>query len=704
VIMHMLDHPNIAKLIDTFQDFKNIYLVTEACEGMEIIEAITREPKKGDFCHGKDFYNWSPSLMRVNCFTEGDCAFVIEQLFSAVHYMHERQIMHREIKPENMLLFHDGSIQNNVLKLIGFGDTAKCEEEEFLKTKIGASLYVSPQVIMGWYNREADVWSCGVVMYLLLSGLVPFDGKDDAEILGMVIKGEFELDIPEFRTVSRSAKQLIVWCLTKDPYRRCTAEQAHIHAWCKGENPPAEVQPADNGAALVERLRNFRQEQRSKKVGFEMMVKELEEHHVRNLHEAFGSLDTDCTGLLSIKEVNSVLAEAGFEEALPELQAFMQEIAAREKGLVNYSEFLAQIVDKKLYIQEDLCWEAFREHDTQHSGFIPASEVVAILANPHEVCSSEQVAAAIRRKLEKSKMSNKGGLVVSFMDFLAMLRTATLEEVGMSPASPSRSPRRKKSPSKKSDAESPTTSRDRRRQKRAVSKGDSERGDSRSASPDKDRGQQLEPDAEADNAEDRHHQPRRQSTFKGLSVGGAIMPDGLADDLKKFISKENMEKPGENGQQNNPEDDSQQGHRRHRHRHKEDQEQPDEGDQKRRHRRHRHKEQPDEDDQQSRSHRRSSRNPEGDDQEKKERKEKKEKKDRRRKEDKGQPDEDGQISQNRRHAKQGEEMEDASTADGRSHRKHRKHRRGGENQEDQEEEEGEKRPSPRVSLRANLKA
>merc|ERR1712202_6176 len=112
--------------------------------------------------------------------------------------MHDRRIVHRDIRPDNMMFGHPGAIRGNVLKLIGFGLAAKGENEEFFKTKCGAAQYVSPQVIMGWYSLEADICSCGVVMHLLLSGVTPFNGQNDEEILSKVFKGEYSLDIPEF--------------------------------------------------------------------------------------------------------------------------------------------------------------------------------------------------------------------------------------------------------------------------------------------------------------------------------------------------------------------------------------------------------------------------------------------------------------------------------------------------------------------------
>jgi len=135
------------------------------------------------------------------------------------------------------------------------------------------------------------------------------------------------------------------------------------------------------------------------------------------------------------------LTREGYDKILPEMQMMMQDLPADDGGLVNYKELLAQLVDKKLYLQEDLCWTAFRDHDKLHTGIICASEVADILSRPHEVGASRGAADAMQRKLDKVTVTTAGTdgkaeAKVNFMTFVDLLRTATLEEVGMGPETP----------------------------------------------------------------------------------------------------------------------------------------------------------------------------------------------------------------------------------------------------------------------------
>jgi calcium-dependent protein kinase len=121
-------------------------------------------------------------IERRKYLTEEDAADVISQLLSAIIYCHERRIVHRDLKPENILL--ENRLTDKMrIKVIDFG-TANAFDP--LKTTTGTAYYMAPEVLMKDYNEKCDVWSCGVILYILLSGMPPFNGKDDAEILKAV--------------------------------------------------------------------------------------------------------------------------------------------------------------------------------------------------------------------------------------------------------------------------------------------------------------------------------------------------------------------------------------------------------------------------------------------------------------------------------------------------------------------------------------
>lgn len=170
--MKTLDHPNIIKLYEVYEDSKNVYLVMEVCEGGELFDRII---EKG-------------------CFTEIEARRVFTQIVQTINYCHSKGIAHRDLKPENFLLLtkHDES----PIKVIDFGLSTNFDQKSNMKTKAGSPYYISPEVLEGKYDQSCDIWSLGVILYILLSGTPPFYGENDGKILEAVRKGEFTFDIP----------------------------------------------------------------------------------------------------------------------------------------------------------------------------------------------------------------------------------------------------------------------------------------------------------------------------------------------------------------------------------------------------------------------------------------------------------------------------------------------------------------------------
>ena len=154
-ILSKLDHPNILKLYEVYEDPKRYYIVTELCKGGELFDEITKKV----------------------VFTEVEAADLLKQILLAVAYFHDMGIVHRDIKPENVLIDRE---QDNCLKIIDFGTSVIKSDEETLQSTQGTSYYIAPEVLKKSYNEKCDIWSVGVIMYIMLSGKPPFDGKDDA--------------------------------------------------------------------------------------------------------------------------------------------------------------------------------------------------------------------------------------------------------------------------------------------------------------------------------------------------------------------------------------------------------------------------------------------------------------------------------------------------------------------------------------------
>lgn len=203
-IMKMMDHPNIIKLYESFEDLRNIYLVMELCSGGELFDRI----------------------IDAGSFTEVVAAILMQQIIRAVYYMHQNNVTHRDLKPENFLFTSKEPIEKNFLKIIDFGLSCKYTDGQVLQTKAGTPYYVAPQVLHGKYDQAADLWSCGVIMFVLLCGYPPFFGDSDAEVLAKVKTGSYSFNPADWKNVSEDAKNLIRQLLKMNPKERYSAEAA----------------------------------------------------------------------------------------------------------------------------------------------------------------------------------------------------------------------------------------------------------------------------------------------------------------------------------------------------------------------------------------------------------------------------------------------------------------------------------------------
>ena len=165
-ILKSLDHPNILKIFDMHEDDEQYYLLTEYCAGGELFDRIDQ----------------------AKSFSEKDAAKYIKQLLSAIAYLHARNIVHRDLKAENLLF--ESPAEDANLKLIDFGVSSECLKGNKLKETLGTPYYIAPEVLLQSYDEKCDIWSCGIILYVLLCGYPPFNGDNDQEILESVKKAD----------------------------------------------------------------------------------------------------------------------------------------------------------------------------------------------------------------------------------------------------------------------------------------------------------------------------------------------------------------------------------------------------------------------------------------------------------------------------------------------------------------------------------
>jgi len=220
-IMKKLQHRNIVQLHDIFETQTDLYLVLEFVPGGELFDQIV---ERGSY-------------------SEHDAALLVKQILEGIDYMHKHGVVHRDLKPENLLCANpkNDPSKASVIKIADFG-LSKDVETGNLQTSCGTPSYVAPEVLMGGsYDNEVDIWSIGVITFVLLCGFTPFYGDNQRQLFERILHAQFDFPSPEWDEISAAAKDFVKKLLVVNPAQRLTAGQALTHEWIHKAAPKREL-------------------------------------------------------------------------------------------------------------------------------------------------------------------------------------------------------------------------------------------------------------------------------------------------------------------------------------------------------------------------------------------------------------------------------------------------------------------------------
>lgn len=355
-ILKKLIHPNIMQIYEFYEDKRNFYIITEFCEGGELFDKIV---EKGSF-------------------GEEEAAGVMKQLVSAINYIHSNKIVHRDLKPENILL---DTKKKNIIKIIDWGTARFFDKDKNKKmNKIsGTPYYIAPEVLAEKYDEKCDIWSCGVIMYILLCGYPPFNGETDNEILSKIKSGKFTFPDEEWATISNDAKNLITNMLEFDSKKRFSAIECLNHSWFNANNTTV----VDNNLTkrALTNMKKFHAERKLQQASLTYIVNHLMSKEDKNeLLEVFNKFDTDHDGVLSKEEIfNGYKETLGEIEAAKEVERIMKAVDINGDGTIDYNEFLIVATNRQKLLNKEKLEATFNMFDKDGNGSISAAEIKAVL-------------------------------------------------------------------------------------------------------------------------------------------------------------------------------------------------------------------------------------------------------------------------------------------------------------------------------------
>ena len=425
LILKNIDHPNIMKLYEFFEDNENCYMVSEFCDQGDLLQ----------------------KLDKLNYMNEIVVKFLMEQILSALAYLHSKGVIHGDIKLENVMLYtttketpkqsftiinktldksqslqkeieesftneneklktqpSNKSIQmiNNMLnyeiKLIDFGCSKIFTKRGERKSGIiGTSSYCSPEVIDNLYDERCDEWSCGVLMYLLLCGEFPFEGETEEEVFKKVKKCEFDFSPPHFRRISKNCKDLIKKLLEPKIQKRIKAIDALKHPFfTESFNPDAALKKKDN--SIIEKLFNLTvpKSQFHRAILSYMSSNYLSKDEEKKLRTVFRYIDYNDKSYLTKGKIKKALKEFGKDFTEEDIENIVKALDANKNGAIEYHEFIQGVCDKISLFNDFNLKNIFNIIDHGNKGYI-TSEDIKNFVFPNKTFKEEAISAYLNQ-------------------------------------------------------------------------------------------------------------------------------------------------------------------------------------------------------------------------------------------------------------------------------------------------------------------
>ncbi|CAH9112970.1 unnamed protein product [Cuscuta europaea] len=348
IMHHLSEHPNVVRIKGTYEDNVFVHLVMELCKGGELFDRIVA---KGHY-------------------SEKKAAVLMKTIAGVVEACHSLGVMHRDLKPENFLF--DSPDEDAKLKSTDFGLSVFFKPGQYLSDVVGSPYYVAPEVLQKHYGTEIDVWSAGVILYILLSGVPPFWAETDNGIFKQILKGKLDFESDPWPSISDSAKDLIKKMLHRDPKKRITAHEVLRHPWIV-DDTVAPDRPL--GSAVLSRLKQFSAMNKLKKMALRVIAERLSEEEIGGLRQLFKMIDTDGSGSITFEELKQGLKRVGSELMEADIHALMEAADIDNSGTIDYGEFLAATLHLNKMEREENLLAAFSYFDKDGSGYITVDEL-----------------------------------------------------------------------------------------------------------------------------------------------------------------------------------------------------------------------------------------------------------------------------------------------------------------------------------------
>ena len=408
-ILKHLDHPNIMKLYEFYVDLHNFYIISEFFDQGDLLTKIEK----------------------LGAMNQIVVKFIMDQILNAVAYLHSKGVLHGDLKLENVMLYTTTkkvnqrftminqkldmhkSMERDVnnyfkvnskdlntkrvvddmtdyeIKLIDFGCSKLFSKKKHKKISgiIGTSLYCSPEVVDDLYDEKCDEWSCGVIMYILLTGKVPFPGDTEEEIFEKIKKCEYNFNNPKFKNVSENCKDLIRKLLEPDINKRIKASEALRHPFFTETFNPNRALTENKDLSILDTLINIKPypSKFHEAITVFLCANYINKDEEKRLREVFRYIDKEGKNFLTKKSIDNRLKENGYLVPSEKLDHIFKSLDNDSNGTIEYQEFLTGVCDKESLFNNYNLKSALDCIDEELKGFLTANDIKKFIFQRNEV-------------------------------------------------------------------------------------------------------------------------------------------------------------------------------------------------------------------------------------------------------------------------------------------------------------------------------
>ena len=366
-ILKNLDHPDIVRIIESFNTKNSYILITEYCEEGELFDQVK------------------------NQLSETQIAVIFKQILSGLAYLHSNNIVHRDLKLENILIHEieksktTGEDLFNI-KIIDFGTARIFDKKRNPQSIVGSSYYIAPEVLRQKYNKECDLWSVGVILYMFIVGHAPFDGCDDDEITTNIQRGIYRKNDRRWIKSSKEVKDLIQKLLTYSPSQRLSAIQALNHPWFKitDSNILYDNVPKSDIITCIKNLLTYNINNKLEELFLAYIIHNIPRNkEAKSAIKLFKLVNENKDGKLQKNELKKTLLNFVTESFLiqNDFDDKFEMMDGNNKGYINYEEFLRACLDRNKILNNNILHYAFNHFDIDKCGYIKKHKMKRIFGN-----------------------------------------------------------------------------------------------------------------------------------------------------------------------------------------------------------------------------------------------------------------------------------------------------------------------------------